>query len=226
MREKKYLNSVSGLYPSALRAGSVRGRKLETIRRRNPRRESPCFPRPPGRLRQTPWRCGDPRADRSPLRAIFRRDDLALSIRPAALPRTRPFGADSPRARRFGHSLSLAAPPHREFQFPLPYTEEGIEIRDAAELRVKESDRIAALAENLHRMGASVEERPDGLKVQGRRAGKLRGAEIDPRGDHRIAMAFAVAGLAAEGSTVIRDADCAGVSFPTFFPELNRLAER
>ena len=107
-----------------------------------------------------------------------------------------------------------------------PYTEEGIEIRDAAELRVKESDRIAALAENLHRMGASVEERPDGLKVQGRRAGKLRGAEIDPRGDHRIAMAFAVAGLAAEGSTVIRDADCAGVSFPTFFPELNRLAER
>jgi len=107
-----------------------------------------------------------------------------------------------------------------------PYTEEGIEIRDAAELRVKESDRIAALAENLRRMGASVEERPDGLKVEGRRAGKLRGAEIDPRGDHRIAMAFAVAGLAAEGNTVIRDADCAGVSFPTFFYELNRLSER
>jgi 3-phosphoshikimate 1-carboxyvinyltransferase len=107
-----------------------------------------------------------------------------------------------------------------------PYTEEGIEIRDAAELRVKESDRIAALAENLRRMGASVEERPDGLKVQGRRGGKLRGAEIEPRGDHRIAMAFAVAGLAAVGNTVIRDADCAGVSFPTFFSELNRLAER
>jgi len=106
-----------------------------------------------------------------------------------------------------------------------PYTEEGVEIRDAAELRVKESDRIAALAENLQRMGASVEERPDGLKVQGRHAGKLRGAEIEPRGDHRIAMAFAVAGLAAEGNTVIRDADCAGVSFPTFFKELNRLAE-
>jgi len=107
-----------------------------------------------------------------------------------------------------------------------PYTEEGIEIRDAAELRVKESDRIAALAENLRRMGASVEERPDGLKVEGRCAGKLRGAEIDPRGDHRIAMAFAVAGLAAEGNTVIREADCAAVSFPTFFQELNRLAER
>src|SRR5947208_10817960 len=71
-----------------------------------------------------------------------------------------------------------------------PYTEEGIEIRDAAELRVKESDRIAALAENLRSMGAKVEERPDGLRVEGKRAGKLRGAQIDPRGDHRIAMAF------------------------------------
>ena len=107
-----------------------------------------------------------------------------------------------------------------------PFTEEGIEIRDASELRVKESDRIAALAENLRRMGAKVEERPDGLKVEGRSAGKLRGAEIDPRGDHRIAMAFAVAGLAAEGNTVVRDADCAGVSFPAFYSELNRLAER
>ena len=107
-----------------------------------------------------------------------------------------------------------------------PYTEEGIEIRDAAELRVKESDRIAALAENLRRMGAKVEERPDGLKVAGRHAGKLHGAEIDPRGDHRIAMAFAVAGLAADGNTVIRNADCASVSFSTFFAELNRLAER
>jgi len=107
-----------------------------------------------------------------------------------------------------------------------PYTEEGVEIRGAAELRVKESDRIAALAENLRRMNATVEERPDGLKVSGRSAGKLRGAEIDPRGDHRIAMAFAVAGLAAEGNTVIRDADCAAVSFPTFFQELNRLSER
>jgi 3-phosphoshikimate 1-carboxyvinyltransferase len=107
-----------------------------------------------------------------------------------------------------------------------PFTEEGIEILDAAELRLKESDRIAALAENLRRMGATVEERPDGLKVAGRRSGKLRGAEIEPRGDHRIAMAFAVAGLAAESNTVIRDADCAAVSFPTFFQELNHLAER
>ena len=106
-----------------------------------------------------------------------------------------------------------------------PYTEQGIEIRDAGELRVKESDRIAALAENLKRMGAKVEERSDGLRVEGRSAGKLRGAEIDPRGDHRIAMAFAVAALAASGETRILDVDCAGVSYPAFFEELRRLSE-
>ena len=107
-----------------------------------------------------------------------------------------------------------------------PFTEEGIEIRNAGELRVKESDRIAVLVENLRKMGATVEERPDGLKVEGRSAGKVHGAEIEPHGDHRIAMAFAVAGLAAEGPTVIRDADCAGVSYPAFFEDLERLAER
>jgi 3-phosphoshikimate 1-carboxyvinyltransferase len=107
-----------------------------------------------------------------------------------------------------------------------PYTEQGIEIRNAAELRVKESDRIAALAENLRRMGATVEERPDGLRVEGRSAGKLRGAEIEPYGDHRIAMAFAVAALAASGRTIIRNADCAAVSYPNFFEDLDRAAER
>lgn len=107
-----------------------------------------------------------------------------------------------------------------------PFTENGIEFRDATELRVKESDRIAALAENLKRMGAAVEERPDGLKVEGRKAGKLHGAEINSKGDHRIAMAFAVAGLAAEGETVIRGAECAGVSYPAFFEDLKRVAQR
>jgi 3-phosphoshikimate 1-carboxyvinyltransferase len=107
-----------------------------------------------------------------------------------------------------------------------PYTEHGIEIRNAAELRVKESDRIAALAENLRRMGAKVEERADGLRVEGRSAGRLHGAEIEPRGDHRMAMAFAVAALGAEGETVIRDAECAGVSYPDFFATLERLVER
>jgi 3-phosphoshikimate 1-carboxyvinyltransferase len=107
-----------------------------------------------------------------------------------------------------------------------PFTEQGIEIRNAAELRVKESDRIAVLAENLRRMGAQVEELPDGLRVAGRSAGRLHGAEIEPHGDHRMAMAFAIAALGAEGETLIRDAECAAVSFPEFFATLERLVER
>ncbi len=104
-----------------------------------------------------------------------------------------------------------------------PYTEEGIEIRDAKELRVKESDRIAVMAENLRKMGAEVVELPDGLRVGGRAAGRLRGAAIDPHEDHRIAMAFAIAGLGAEGETVIRDPHCVGISFPNFFELLESL---
>ena len=107
-----------------------------------------------------------------------------------------------------------------------PYTEKGIEIRNAAELRVKESDRIAALAENLRRMGAQVEELSDGLRIAGRSAGRLHGGEIDPHGDHRMAMAFAVAALGAESETVIRDSECAAVSYPGFFSTLERLVER
>jgi 3-phosphoshikimate 1-carboxyvinyltransferase len=104
-----------------------------------------------------------------------------------------------------------------------PYTEKGIEIHDATELRVKESDRIATLAAGLRQMGADVEEFPDGLRVAGRSAGKLRGAKVDPQGDHRIAMALSVAALGAEGETVVRDAECVGVSFPEFFDTLERL---
>jgi 3-phosphoshikimate 1-carboxyvinyltransferase len=104
-----------------------------------------------------------------------------------------------------------------------PYTEKGIEIHDAQELRVKESDRIATLSEGLRQMGAHVEEFPDGMRVEGRSAGKLRGAKIDPHGDHRIAMALSVAALGAEGDTTIRDADCVGVSFPDFFATIDRL---
>ena len=103
------------------------------------------------------------------------------------------------------------------------YTEKGIEIHDAAELRVKESDRIATLATGLRQMGADVEEFPDGLRVTGRSAGQLRGAKVDPQGDHRIAMALSVAALGAEGDTVIRDAECVGVSFPEFFTTLEQL---
>jgi 3-phosphoshikimate 1-carboxyvinyltransferase len=107
-----------------------------------------------------------------------------------------------------------------------PFTRKGIEIRGAQELRVKESDRVSALAESLGRMGARVEEFPDGLRVEGLGAGKLRGAKIDPRGDHRIAMALAVAGLGAEGTTLIQDAGCAAVSFPDFFATVERMVER
>ena len=104
-----------------------------------------------------------------------------------------------------------------------PYTA-GVEIRDARELRVKESDRIAAIAANLRAMGAQVEEREDGLKIPGGQ--KLHGAEVDSLGDHRIAMAFAVAALRAEGETQIRGADAAVISYPEFFTVLEGVLQR
>ncbi|MDQ7051848.1 MAG: 3-phosphoshikimate 1-carboxyvinyltransferase [candidate division KSB1 bacterium] len=91
-------------------------------------------------------------------------------------------------------------------------------IRDAAELRVKESDRLRAVAINLSRMGARVEELKDGLRIQGPAA--LRGAVVDSHGDHRIVMAFAVAGLIAAGETIIENIAAADISFPGFFERL------
>ncbi|MGH9569298.1 MAG: 3-phosphoshikimate 1-carboxyvinyltransferase, partial [Candidatus Angelobacter sp.] len=105
-----------------------------------------------------------------------------------------------------------------------PYTRDGIEIRDARELRVKESDRIALVARNLRAMGAQCQEREDGLRVPGGQ--KLHGAEIDSGGDHRIAMAFAVAALGAEGESTIRGAESARISFPEFFVMLESVIER
>ncbi len=100
---------------------------------------------------------------------------------------------------------------------------EGVtRIRDAAELRVKESDRIAAIAVQLGRMGADISERPDGLEIRGGR--RLRGALVQSGGDHRMAMALIVAGLGAEGTTVIEDTACIATSFPGFLPALNGLA--
>ena len=104
-----------------------------------------------------------------------------------------------------------------------PFTEKGVEIRDAQELRVKESDRIATLAAGLRAMGATVEEFPDGMRIAGRSAGKLRGAKVETQGDHRIAMALSVAALGATGDTTILDADCVGVSFPEFFATMEKL---
>ena len=105
-----------------------------------------------------------------------------------------------------------------------PYTSDGIEIRDARELRVKESDRIAAVSENLRRMGVSFDEREDGWKIPGQQ--RPHGAELDSFGDHRVAMAFSIAALRAEGESQILNADAVGVSFPDFFTTLESVIER
>lgn len=105
-----------------------------------------------------------------------------------------------------------------------PYTSGGIRIRDAKELRVKESDRIALVAKNLRAMDAEVTEFEDGLDVPGGQS--LHGTTIDSGGDHRIAMAFSVAALRAEGDTLIQGAESAAISFPEFFDLLEAVAER
>lgn len=105
-----------------------------------------------------------------------------------------------------------------------PFTSGGIRIRDAKELRVKESDRIALVAKNLRAMGAEVMEFEDGLDVPGGQT--LHGATIDSGSDHRIAMAFSVAALRAEGDTLIQGAESAAISFPEFFDLLDLVAER
>jgi 3-phosphoshikimate 1-carboxyvinyltransferase len=103
-------------------------------------------------------------------------------------------------------------------------TREGLKLRDAKELRVKETDRIATIAENLRRMGARIEVHPDGFDIPGLQT--LTGAELDSFGDHRIAMAFSVAALAAKGESVMRNSEAAVVSFPDFFERLESVLER
>lgn len=105
-----------------------------------------------------------------------------------------------------------------------PFTSGGIRIRGARELRVKESDRIALVAKNLRAMGAEVAEFDDGLDVPGGQA--LHGATVDSGGDHRIAMAFSIAALRADGETLIQGAESASISFPEFFDLLDQVAER
>ena len=105
-----------------------------------------------------------------------------------------------------------------------PYTRDGIRIRDAKELRVKESDRIALVAKNLKAMGASFTEYSDGLDIPGNQ--QLHGAQIDSGTDHRIAMAFSIAALRAAGETEIHGAEAAAISFPEFFTHLDTLASR
>ena len=101
-------------------------------------------------------------------------------------------------------------------------SENGLTVRDAAELRVKETDRIATIEMNLKRMGVAIESTPGGFHVGGRQ--QFHAAEIDSCGDHRIAMAFSVAALAADGPCIIDGSECAGVSFPEFFSTLRQIA--
>lgn len=96
------------------------------------------------------------------------------------------------------------------------------EVRGAGELRVKECDRIAAMADGLSDLGADIEARPDGWVIRGPR--RLRAGRVDSRGDHRIAMALAVAGLAADGPVEIEGAECVDISYPGFFADLERLS--
>jgi len=101
-------------------------------------------------------------------------------------------------------------------------SEEGLEVRDARELRIKETDRIAAVERNLERMGVAVESWEDGFRVRGKQ--RFRAAALDGFGDHRIVMAFAVAALAAEGTCTIRGAEAARISYPEFFATLRSLS--
>jgi 3-phosphoshikimate 1-carboxyvinyltransferase len=102
-------------------------------------------------------------------------------------------------------------------------SENGLTIRDAGELRVKETDRIATVVENFRRMGIAVDATPDGLIVPGRQ--RFRAAAFDSFGDHRIAMAFAVAALRGEGESTIDNAESASVSFPQFFSILQQVSQ-
>jgi 3-phosphoshikimate 1-carboxyvinyltransferase len=105
-----------------------------------------------------------------------------------------------------------------------PYADGGMEVRDARELRVKESDRVAAVTRNLRAMGADVEEREDGWRIPGGQ--RLHGAEIETFDDHRIAMAFAVAGLRATNESLIKGANAAVISYPAFYSDLEVLVGR
>jgi 3-phosphoshikimate 1-carboxyvinyltransferase len=137
-----------------------------------------------------------------------------LTVRPSHLRGTTIAGAVVPRAIDELPVLAVAAA-----------CAEGVsELRDAAELRVKESDRIRAVAVELGKMGAAIEERPDGLRITGSGGRPLRGARVASWGDHRLAMALIVAGLVADGPTVVEGIDCIATSYPDFVPTCRQLA--
>jgi 3-phosphoshikimate 1-carboxyvinyltransferase len=136
-----------------------------------------------------------------------------IVVRSARLTGTRIGGALIPRLIDEIPMLALAA----------CFAEGETEIRDAAELRVKESDRVRSTATGLRRLGGRVEERDDGMLVTG--VGKLTGATTSPNGDHRLAIMMGVAGLLARGETTVRNSSVVGVSYPRFWHDLRQLAE-
>ncbi len=132
--------------------------------------------------------------------------------------------ADGPRGMHIGGALSAQIIDELPVLAAIaPYTTNGITIRDARELRVKESDRIALVAKNLRAMGATFTEHEDGLDIPGNQ--HLHGAQIDSGTDHRIAMAFSIAALRATGDTEIHGAEAAAISFPEFFTNLDTLCQ-
>ena len=151
------------------------------------------------------------------------------SNEPAGTVRVRDRQMHEARAQGLSNSLRGSLIPQLIDELPLlavvgTQVPGGIEIRDAAELRVKETDRIAATVSNLRAMGAEVEEYEDGLAVAG--ATDLRGALIDSHGDHRIAMAFTVAALLADSESEIAGAECVAISFPEFYGLLDSIVVR
>jgi 3-phosphoshikimate 1-carboxyvinyltransferase len=137
-----------------------------------------------------------------------------LSVRAGALAGTAIGGSLVPRAIDELPVLAVAAA-----------CAEGVtELRDAAELRVKESDRIHALATELAKMGVDIAERSDGFRVVGRAGRPLTAARVSSWGDHRLAMALVVAGLAADGPTCVEGIDCIATSYPDFVATCQRLA--
>lgn len=135
-----------------------------------------------------------------------------LTVSSAALSGTHVGGALIPRLIDEVPALAVAACTARG----------ATRITDAAELRVKESDRVRAIATELGRMGARITEAPDGLVIEG--GARLRGAVVQSGGDHRMAMALVVAGLIADGETVVEDTACIRTSYPGFLETLNHLA--
>jgi 3-phosphoshikimate 1-carboxyvinyltransferase len=162
---------------------------------------------------------------RAPIINILRRMDATIDVTPTGTSGTEPVGTI--RVRHGGFTSTTITPDEvpgviDELPALAALAAQGGEltVSGAGELRVKESDRITSLADGLRQLGASIDEREDGFHVVGRR---LTGGRADARGDHRLAMAFAIAALGASGPSVIDDAEVADVSYPEFFTILNSL---